>query len=467
MTGNGRLKAVVPGGGSAAILTADEIDVTMDVDGLRNAGSMIGSAGVIVMDETVSIPEALLVVARFYAHESCGQCTPCRESTGWIYKMVHRIVDGHGPQGGSRHHPRRGPRGAGTTICAFYDGAVGPYISYIEKFRAEFEALIAALDDAQAHDRRQGDRGRGRAPTSSRRRGGSASRCPTTATTPGCPSPGQCRLCMVDIEKAPRPTIACNTQATDGMVVLTETERVKRDAAVDHGVPPHQPSARLPGVRSGRGVLAADLLHEARPLRPADGRREGPQAEGGAARAPRHARCRALHPLLALRALLRRGHRHRRARHLPPGRSLGDRPVPGPRPRQQVLGQRGRHLPGGRPHRPRLPLPGPRVVSRHRQVDLLRAARAAATSTSTSTAAARTTPRAGGWPGSSRASTPTSTRGGCATRAATASASSTTPSRLTVPRPAGPGRPGRRQLGRGGGGRRRRAAPLCARADRR
>ncbi len=142
VTGTGRLKAVVPGGGSAAILTADEIDVTMDVDGLKNAGSMIGSAGVMVMDESVSIPEALLVLARFYAHESCGQCTPCRESTGWIYKMVHRIVDGHGHKDDLDTILDVARRGGGTTICAFYDGAIGPYISYIEKFRPEFEALI-------------------------------------------------------------------------------------------------------------------------------------------------------------------------------------------------------------------------------------------------------------------------------------------------------------------------------------
>jgi len=142
VTGTSRLKAVVPGGGSAAILTADEIDVTMDVDGLKSAGSMIGSAGVIVMDESVSIPEALMVLARFYAHESCGQCTPCRESTGWIYKMVRRIVEGHGRKEDLDTILDVAKRGAGTTICAFYDGAVGPYISYIEKFRDEFEALI-------------------------------------------------------------------------------------------------------------------------------------------------------------------------------------------------------------------------------------------------------------------------------------------------------------------------------------
>ena len=142
VTGNGRLKAVVPGGSSAAILTADEIDVTMDVDGLKNAGSMAGSAGVIVMDETVSIPEVLMVVARFYAHESCGQCTPCRESTGWIYKMTRRIVEGRGRKDDLDTILDVAKRGAGTTICAFYDGAVGPYISYIEKFRGEFEAMV-------------------------------------------------------------------------------------------------------------------------------------------------------------------------------------------------------------------------------------------------------------------------------------------------------------------------------------
>jgi len=141
VSGTGRLKAVVPGGGSAAILTADEIDVTMDVDGLKAVGSMIGSAGVIVMDESVSIPEALLVLARFYAHESCGQCTPCRESTGWIDKMVHRLVEGHGRKDDLDTILDVAKRGGGTTICAFYDGAIGPYISYIEKFRSEFEAL--------------------------------------------------------------------------------------------------------------------------------------------------------------------------------------------------------------------------------------------------------------------------------------------------------------------------------------
>jgi len=144
VAGNGVLKAVVPGGSSSAILSAQEIDVTMDVDGLRTVGSMVGSAGVIVMDETVSIPEALMVVARFYAHESCGQCTPCRESTGWIYKIAKRILAGQARKEDLDTILDASRRGAGTTICAFFDGAVGPYISYIEKFRAEFDALVKA-----------------------------------------------------------------------------------------------------------------------------------------------------------------------------------------------------------------------------------------------------------------------------------------------------------------------------------
>jgi NADH-quinone oxidoreductase subunit F len=142
VSASGRLKAVVPGGSSSAVLSADEIDVVMDVDGLMKIGSMIGSAGVIVMDESVSMPHALMVLTRFYAHESCGQCTPCRETTGWIHKMVTRIVHGQGRKEDLDTILDVARRAGGTTICAFYDGAVGPYISYIEKFRSEFEALI-------------------------------------------------------------------------------------------------------------------------------------------------------------------------------------------------------------------------------------------------------------------------------------------------------------------------------------
>jgi NADH-quinone oxidoreductase subunit F len=140
--GDRALKGVVPGGSSSAILTTGEIDVTMDGDGLKSVGSMIGSAGVIVMDETTCMPEALWVLARFYAHESCGQCTPCRECTGWIFKICGRILAGKGVPEDPDTIVDVAKRGMGTTICAFYDGAIGPYISYVEKFRSEFDYHI-------------------------------------------------------------------------------------------------------------------------------------------------------------------------------------------------------------------------------------------------------------------------------------------------------------------------------------
>jgi NADH-quinone oxidoreductase subunit F len=136
------LKAVVPGGSSTVLLKASEIDVTLDVDGLKALGSFIGSAGVVVMDETTCIPEALYVLARFYAHESCGQCTPCRETTGWIFKIVGRILAGKGVAGDPDTILDVARRAGGTTICAFYDGAICPYISYVEKFRSEFDYHI-------------------------------------------------------------------------------------------------------------------------------------------------------------------------------------------------------------------------------------------------------------------------------------------------------------------------------------
>ena len=144
VSGNGRLKAVVPGGGSAAILTADEIDVTMDVDGLEDGRLHDRLGRRVVMDESVSIPEALwswrastptspAASARPAANPPAGSTRwSTASSTGTASKDdLDTILD-------------VAKRGAGTTICAFYDGAVGPYISYIEKFRSEFEALMPA-----------------------------------------------------------------------------------------------------------------------------------------------------------------------------------------------------------------------------------------------------------------------------------------------------------------------------------
>jgi NADH-quinone oxidoreductase subunit F len=142
IVGGRKLKAVVPGGSSCPILTADEIDVPMDFDSLAKIGSMLGSAGIIVFDETVSIPEALLVLARFYAHESCGQCTPCREGTAWMEKIIKRILDGMGRPGDADNLVRIARNVLGNTICPLGDAAALPVMSWVTKFRPEFEEWI-------------------------------------------------------------------------------------------------------------------------------------------------------------------------------------------------------------------------------------------------------------------------------------------------------------------------------------
>lgn len=136
------LKAVVPGGISAKILKADEIDVRMDFDSLAAAGTMAGSAGVIVMDETTCIVRALLAAAKFFAHESCGQCSPCREGTGWVYKIIQRIAQGQGRMQDLDFLLEIATNMEGRTICVFADAAAWPIQSYITKFREEFKYHI-------------------------------------------------------------------------------------------------------------------------------------------------------------------------------------------------------------------------------------------------------------------------------------------------------------------------------------
>ncbi len=148
---NRKLKAVVPGGLSAAILTADELDVKMDFDSLKAVGSMGGSGGIIVMDETTSMVEALRVTMQFFAHESCGQCSPCREGTGWIYRILNRIVDGKGRPNDIDNLLDIGKYLGGTTICALADGAQMAFLSYLKKFRSEFETVIPKQNKTYAN----------------------------------------------------------------------------------------------------------------------------------------------------------------------------------------------------------------------------------------------------------------------------------------------------------------------------
>jgi len=136
------LKAVVPGGSSSPVLTEEEIDVKMDNDSLAEIGSMLGSAGIIVMDQSTCMVHALYVVTRFYHHESCGQCTPCREGTGWAEKILYRILCGKGRLEDIDNLYRIAENIMGNTICPLGDAAALPIQSYISKFRSEFESYI-------------------------------------------------------------------------------------------------------------------------------------------------------------------------------------------------------------------------------------------------------------------------------------------------------------------------------------
>jgi NADH-quinone oxidoreductase subunit F len=144
-----KLKAVIPGGISAKILTADEIDVAMDFDSLKAAGTMAGSGGVIVMDETTCIVEALDSASKFFAEESCGQCSPCREGTGWVHRILRRIMDGKGRLEDLDDLLGIAGDMEGNTICVFADAAAWPVQSYIAKFRDEFEEFIRSGQGAE------------------------------------------------------------------------------------------------------------------------------------------------------------------------------------------------------------------------------------------------------------------------------------------------------------------------------
>ncbi len=137
-----KLKAVIPGGSSVPILTADKVDVRMDYDSVVKAGSMLGSAGVVVMDETTCMVKAIRRIARFYAEESCGQCTQCREGTEWLYQILDRIEKGSGRAGELEILLDLCVNMKGRTICPLSDAAAMPVESYIKAFYDEFAAHI-------------------------------------------------------------------------------------------------------------------------------------------------------------------------------------------------------------------------------------------------------------------------------------------------------------------------------------
>ncbi|MYH39538.1 MAG: NADH-quinone oxidoreductase subunit F, partial [Candidatus Dadabacteria bacterium] len=140
--GGRKIKAVSPGGSSSAVFSADELDIAMDFDTVAAAGSMLGTAGVTVMDETVSMIKVAQNLAHFYRDESCGQCVQCREGTWWLEKILREIDEGKGSIEYLDIMLDACSQMRGTTICALADGCAMPIESIVRKFRDEFEEHI-------------------------------------------------------------------------------------------------------------------------------------------------------------------------------------------------------------------------------------------------------------------------------------------------------------------------------------
>jgi NADH-quinone oxidoreductase subunit F len=137
------LKAVIPGGSSVPVVPGEiMLETSMDYDSLQKAGSALGSGAVVVMDETTCMVRMLRRIARFYYSESCGQCTPCREGTGWLYRMLCRIIDGKGQVEDMDKLVDVANKIEGRTICALGDAAAWPVQSFLKHFRHEFEYMI-------------------------------------------------------------------------------------------------------------------------------------------------------------------------------------------------------------------------------------------------------------------------------------------------------------------------------------
>ena len=137
-----QLKAVMPAGSSFPVLTPDEIDVRMDFDSMREIGAFLGTAGIIVMDEDTCMVRALEIIDRFYHHESCGQCSPCREGTGWLHKLLVRLEEGTARAEDLDLIDRICTNMTGNTVCVLADAAAMPTQSFLTKFRDEFVAHV-------------------------------------------------------------------------------------------------------------------------------------------------------------------------------------------------------------------------------------------------------------------------------------------------------------------------------------
>lgn len=152
MRGNKPLKAIIPGGASAPFLTPDHLDVKLDFESVAQAGSMLGSGGVTVMEEGTDMVWAALRLMEFFHHESCGKCSPCREGSSWLVQTLRRILSKRGRMEDLETLVQLCNNIAGRTVCAFGDAEVAPILSTLKYWRPEYEALIREAEAHRAHE---------------------------------------------------------------------------------------------------------------------------------------------------------------------------------------------------------------------------------------------------------------------------------------------------------------------------
>ncbi len=442
MLDGGTLKAWTPGGSSTPMLTAEHLDVGLDFESIAAAGSLLGTGACMVMDQSDCIVEAARRLLEFYAHESCGKCTPCREGTWWAERVLGRIEDGYGRPEDMPLLSEVGGNILFRAFCALADGAVSPISSTLQYFMDEYEAHVRARPVPAEH--------RGAGP--GRRGGGRLVSAPmVTLTIDGkevtvpagtliiraaeqlgieiprfCDHPlldpvGACRQCYVEIEGQRKLFTSCTTTVAPGMVVMTQnTSPQVEDAQVANleflllnhpldcpicdrgGECPLQDQALTFGPGESRYIEAKRTYPKPLALSPLVGLdRE---------------RCvpvRALHAVL--RSDLRRPlHRAVRPRRRGTGGDRAGRGFP-----LAVQREHDPDLPGGRADGHAVPVRRAAVRSLDRSTPCARIAAPAATSSSTCGAARSC--------GSSRATTSRSTTRGSATRAGSRSGSPTTP----------------------------------------
>ena len=244
------LLAVIPGGASVPLIPKSICDdVLMDFDALRDVQSGLGTAGVIVMDKSTDVVAAIARLSKFYMHESCGQCTPCREGTGWLWRMLMRIGEGRAEIAEIDLLQDVTKEIEGHTICALGDAAAWPVQGLIRHFRPELERRIKEYSGRRRLEGVAGKDARGRqtkdAPMPKLTIDGLEIEVPPGSTVlqaceaagreipvfcfhPRLNIAGNCRMCLVEIERSPKPIASCAMPAAEGMVIKTDTPMVHK-----------------------------------------------------------------------------------------------------------------------------------------------------------------------------------------------------------------------------------------------